>query len=64
MKGGEADDVYPFPDLSRAAQEQIDDEPDGEDAVIRLFYVGITRARKRLTVLRAVDETMAVSLPL
>jgi DNA helicase-2/ATP-dependent DNA helicase PcrA len=48
VKGGQADVVYLFPDLSRAgdAQYQIAGAP--RDSVIRLFYVGATRARETL----------------
>ncbi|HEY6346094.1 MAG TPA: ATP-dependent helicase [Bryobacteraceae bacterium] len=48
VKGGEADVVYLFPDLSRAggANYQIAGAP--RDSIIRLFYVGATRAREAL----------------
>lgn len=48
VKGGEADVVYLFPDLSRAgdAQYRVDGPP--HDSVVRLFYVGMTRARHTL----------------
>jgi ATP-dependent DNA helicase UvrD/PcrA len=48
VKGGQADVVYLFPDLSRAgdAQYQVAGAP--RDSVIRLFYVGATRARETL----------------
>lgn len=44
-KGGEADKVLLFPDLSRAAIEANDREPDD---LHRLFYVGVTRAKEEL----------------
>lgn len=48
VKGGEADVVYLFPDLSPAgdAQYQIPGPP--RDSMIRVFYVGATRARETL----------------
>jgi DNA helicase II / ATP-dependent DNA helicase PcrA len=48
VKGGQADVVYLFPDLSQAgdAQYQLRGEP--RDSVIRVFYVGATRARETL----------------
>ena len=48
VKGGEADVVYLFPDLSPAgdAQYQIPGAP--RDSIIRVFYVGATRARETL----------------
>jgi superfamily I DNA/RNA helicase len=48
VKGGEADVVYLFPDLSKAADEQYQRGGDYRDAVIRVFYVGATRARETL----------------
>lgn len=42
VKGGEADHVYLFPDLSRAAQSE---RTFNEDPLFRTFYVGITRAK-------------------
>jgi len=48
VKGGEADVVYLFPDLSRAGDAQYQRFGPLRDAVIRLFYVGATRARETL----------------
>jgi superfamily I DNA/RNA helicase len=47
VKGGEADSVILAPDLSRA-QQQVGER----DAITRLFYVGLTRARERLVLLQ------------
>jgi DNA helicase-2/ATP-dependent DNA helicase PcrA len=48
VKGGQADVVYLFPDLSQAGDAQY--RGAARDSVIRLFYVGITRAFERLYV--------------
>ena len=48
VKGGEADVVYLFPDLSRAGDGQYQRTGPPRDSVVRLFYVGITRARHTL----------------
>jgi superfamily I DNA/RNA helicase len=53
VKGGEADTVLLFPDLSNAGYYEglkIQGEPHA--SVIRQFYVGITRARNRLLLCR------------
>ena len=51
VKGGEADVVYLFPNLSRSAFEQWEaPRSKGYDAIVRQFYVGITRARETLVV--------------
>jgi superfamily I DNA/RNA helicase len=46
VKGGEADVVYLFPDLSYAGMNEW--MGGGQPAVRRLFYVGMTRARESL----------------
>ena len=49
VKGGEADAVYLSPDLSIAAyRELVTTGVSARDATIRMFYVGMTRARERL----------------
>jgi len=48
VKGGQADCVYLFPDLSQAGDAQYSRAGDPHDSVIRLFYVGATRARETL----------------
>jgi superfamily I DNA/RNA helicase len=48
VKGGEADVVYLFPDLSRAGNSQYERPGRERDSVLRLFYVGATRARNAL----------------
>ena len=49
-KGGEADSVYLFPDLSRKGAEEWE-TVQGRAAIHRLFYVGATRARETLTLM-------------
>jgi DNA helicase-2/ATP-dependent DNA helicase PcrA len=54
VKGGEADSVYIFPDLSqRSRQDAFARGREAQDAITRLFYVGGTRARHKLTLLPA-----------
>ena len=48
VKGGESDVVCMFPDLSAAGMEQWVRDGDGRDSTVRMFYVGMTRARERL----------------
>lgn len=48
VKGGEADYVYLFPDLSRAGWAQFETPGEQRDSIIRLFYVAMTRAKKGL----------------
>jgi len=49
VKGGEADIVYLFPDISSAAEEEATTIT-GMDAIYRMFYVGITRAKEELII--------------
>ena len=46
VKGGEADAVFLVPDLSAAGDAAYRRDGTSKDAVIRLFYVGLTRARE------------------
>ncbi len=51
VKGGEAETVVVFPDLSPAARAQWQHRGwHGRDAILRQFYVAATRARERLVV--------------
>lgn len=47
VKGGEADTVYIFPDLSPAGMTEYCDDS-SRDGVMRQFYVGMTRAKENL----------------
>lgn len=49
VKGGEAECVYLFPDLSPQAVRNLY-EPGGADDIVRQFYVGLTRARQELII--------------
>jgi hypothetical protein len=53
VKGAQADVVYLFPDLSRAAYAQYRQCGLPRDSVIRTFYVGATRARETLYICSA-----------
>lgn len=48
VKGGEADVVFLFPDVSPAGDAAYQKHGPQRDSVIRLFYVGMTRARHTL----------------
>jgi superfamily I DNA/RNA helicase len=61
VKGGEADTVFLFPDLSNAGYLEWTSYPEGRDSLYRLFYVGITRARHKLVICAAASDK-AVSL--
>jgi superfamily I DNA/RNA helicase len=50
VKGGEADCVYLCPDLSPSGAREWAGEGELHDAVIRQFYVGMTRARETLVI--------------
>lgn len=52
VKGGEADIVVLFPDLSRAGYDEFssEDDQDAVDSVWRMMYVGVTRAKEELYV--------------
>jgi len=49
VKGGEADNVAVMSDISFRTKEGMDQNPDAEH---RVFYVGVTRARKNLFIIR------------
>jgi superfamily I DNA/RNA helicase len=49
VKGGEADVVILFPDVSpQAFREYHSSDKDRRDAVLRMFYVRVTRAKEEL----------------
>jgi superfamily I DNA/RNA helicase len=61
VKGGQADVVYLFPDLSRAGDAQYQQPGPARDSVIRTFYVGTTRARETLYICSA-ESALAVRI--
>lgn len=62
VKGGEADVVYVFPDLSRQGYAEGWAARQGRPQTYRVFYVAFTRARERL-VLGAPSEATHVQFP-
>jgi hypothetical protein len=58
-KGGEADNVVLFTDLSPAADDQFQKSPDDTH---RVFYVGVTRAKKNLYIVDAEDVSRSYDL--
>lgn len=50
VKGGEADVVYLLPDLSVSGMQQWAGSKTDKDGLIRLFYVGMTRAKESLVI--------------
>jgi DNA helicase-2/ATP-dependent DNA helicase PcrA len=61
VKGGEADVVFLFPDLSQAGDAAYQRFGPSRDAVIRTFYVGMTRAREVVYIAEKASA-MAISL--
>jgi len=59
VKGGEADVVFLFPDISPAGDAAYQKHGPPRDSVIRLFYVGMTRARHTLYICQR-ETSMAV----
>lgn len=52
VKGGEADSVYVFPDLSRAGMwDGWQPGGPGRDGIVRMIYVALTRTRETVTIL-------------
>ena len=58
-KGGEADNVVLFTDLSGAADTTMRITP---DEVHRVFYVGVTRTRKNLYLVEPQDATRSYDI--
>ena len=58
-KGGEADNVVLFTDLSPAADTQFQRNPDDTH---RVFYVGVTRAKQNLYIVDAEDVSRSYDL--
>ncbi len=60
VKGGQADVVFLFPDLSQAGDAQYSHGGADRDPVIRQFYVAVTRAYERLYICQR--ETLGIPL--
>lgn len=58
VKGGSADVVYLFPDISMEAEEETKTR-EGRDALVRLFYVGMTRAKETLVLCAPAGKNFA-----
>ena len=56
VKGGEADTVYLMPEISPSMDHDAERSLRGKDAMIRLGYVGMTRARAELVICRATGD--------
>lgn len=60
VKGGEADCVVIFPDVSPAGYDEMDTD---RDATIRQFYVAMTRAKDELILCRPASNTRCIEWP-
>ena len=58
-KGGEADNVVLFTDLSPAADKEMADNPDD---MHRVFYVGVTRTKHSLFIVEPEDVSRSYDL--
>ena len=52
-KGGECDNVMLFTDISRANRDEMEKDSDDTN---RVFYVGVTRAKKELHIIQPQQE--------
>ena len=55
IKGGENRVCYVFPDVSYAGDQERQNSREGEDAAVRLAYVGMTRASEELVLCAPAD---------
>ena len=62
VKGGEADAVFLFPDLSQAGMLQWITQGRGHDGIVRLMYVAMTRARNEIVLLQPASDLNIGSL--
>lgn len=56
VKGGESASVYLSPDLSKAAYRAAAFNQDCADDIVRQYYVGMTRASEKLTILQPTSQ--------
>jgi superfamily I DNA/RNA helicase len=61
VKGGEYDVVHLFPDISQAGDAQYNRGGVPRDSVIRVFHLGLTRARETLYICQR-ETGMAVTI--
>ena len=54
-KGGEADNVMLLTDLSYGPYKSSKDTQQGRDDELRVFYVGATRAKKKLVIVHTTE---------
>ena len=60
VKGGEEDNVVVLPDLTNNTQKSYDRNPDDEN---RLFYVGCTRTKENLHIIRPKKDYKSFPMP-
>lgn len=63
VKGGQADVVYLFPDLSPAADDEWLSTEETKAGLYRVFYVAMTRARERLVLCGPSKQGRCVDFP-
>lgn len=56
VKGGEASNVFLYPDISFAASKEMENN-EGYENLCRLFYVGITRSKNNLVLMPPVSHS-------
>ncbi|MDQ5987794.1 MAG: ATP-dependent DNA helicase Rep [Syntrophus sp. SKADARSKE-3] len=59
VKGGESDVVVLWPDISFAAMKEMQQSREGFDAVVRMMYVGMTRAKETLIICKPASNMKA-----
>jgi superfamily I DNA/RNA helicase len=64
VKGGEADTVIVFPDISYKASAEKNASTENKDALYRLFYVAMTRAREELIIASPVNPRLHMEFKL
>jgi superfamily I DNA/RNA helicase len=64
VKGGEADTVIVFPDISYKASTEKNASTENKDALYRLFYVAMTRAREELIIASPVNPRLYMEFKL
>ena len=62
VKGGEASVVYIFPDTTARIEAESAESQSAADAVVRLFYVALTRAKETVCICEPLRPRYAVAL--